>query len=570
MDFNIMINVKQLLEFENIFPDEQAEPIINYLRNISRESLVKSIGFFNTRPLPNYDNFFTNPQLHDQIVGKVNDYLFNNQINSKPEVVSGQSALKFAEAVLSNREELLENNNNDSPDDDEMNLFKVFLCINAELVRNQVLDNVNEDDFEKLVDFSMVFTFSFADLAISENDGLEFLHLLYATFYKVEALLAFLNSKPQYSSLKEGLIKSFNVTSEKEFVKQMTYLFGKLLELKGTNNYLWHVEDKDAQAFLDSMVSEDIAPDEDFTHIKNSPIYKVDESVYSIIHYFFVIDKFYKSAKFKLKELYEKDEILKASQGNFFSFFNSQFSENFLMKNLLDELFLKKYFIKKPEREKELPGEPDYYVRHNNDVFVFENKDVLVAKGIKASADIDQINAVLKTKFLVDGTKKVGIGQIVTTIEEIGSKHFRFDDYVNSKSSLTIYPILLVHDRIFQTLGINYRLNQWFKEQCNERLGDLNEAFNIKSLTVLDIDTLILWLPYFQLKDRNFKEVLNFHLDKMNKTKKVNTAPNQAILFYRANQNITEQLSPISRRIIPYNIDLEKLMDRFRNVIKDE
>lgn len=26
MDFNIMINVKQLLEFENIFPDEEAEP----------------------------------------------------------------------------------------------------------------------------------------------------------------------------------------------------------------------------------------------------------------------------------------------------------------------------------------------------------------------------------------------------------------------------------------------------------------------------------------------------------------------------------------------------------------
>lgn len=240
------------------------------------------------------------------------------------------------------------------------------------------------------------------------------------------------------------------------------------------------------------------------------------------------------------------------------------------MKNLLDEIFAKKYFIKKPEREKELSGEPDYYVRHNNEVFVFENKDVLIAKEIKASADIEQINAVLKTKFLIDGKKKVGIGQLVTTIEEIGSKKFRFDDYVNSKNSLTVYPVLLVHDRIFQTLGINYRLNQWFKEQCIERLGDLNKNFNIKGLTVIDIDSLILWLPYFQVKDKNFKEVLNFHLEKMNKTKKVNTAPNQEILFYRANQNITEQLSPISRRKIPYNIDLERLMDRFKIVIKDE
>jgi hypothetical protein len=565
-----MINVKQLLGFKDVFPEDLEEPIINYLRNASKESLLKSIGFFNTKPLPNYDNFFSNPEVNDQIVGKVNYYLFNNQINVKPLVVSGQGALKFAEVVLSNSVELLENNTNDSPDDDEKNLFKAFLCINTELINNQVLDNVNEGDFEKIVDFSIVFSFPFADLGISENDNIEFLHLLYATFYKVEALLGFLNSKPNYLNLKDEFIRSFNVSTEQEFIAQMTFLFGKLLQLKGTNSYLWEVNDKDAKAFLDSMVSDDIAPDEDFTNIKNNPIYKIEDNLYSIVHYFFVIDKFYKSAKFKLKELYEKDDVLKASHGNFFSFFNSEFSENFLMKNLLDEIFTKKYFIKKPDREKELSGEPDYYVRHNNEVFVFENKDVLIAKEIKASADIEQINAVLKTKFLIDGKKKVGIGQLVTTIEEIGSKKFRFDDYVNSKNSLTVYPVLLVHDRIFQTLGINYRLNQWFKEQCIERLGNLNKNFNIKGLTLIDIDSLILWLPYFQVKDKNFKEVLNFHLEKMNKTKKVNTAPNQEILFYRANQNITEQLSPISRRKIPYNIDLERLMDRFKIVIKDE
>jgi len=360
-----MINVKQLLGFKDVFPEDQEEPIINYLRNASRESLLKSIGFFNTKPLPNYDNFFSNPEVNDQIVGKVNYYLFHNQINVKPAVVSGQGALKFAEVVLSNSLELLENNTNYSLDDDEMNLFKAFLCINTELISNQVLDNLNEDNFEKLVDFSIIFTFPFADLAFSENDDLEFLHLLYATFYKVEALLAFLNSKPEYSSLKDGFIKSFNVSTEEEFVKQMTYLFGKLLELKGTNSYLWNVEDKDALAFLDSMVSYDIAPDEDFTHIKNSPIYKVEESVYSIIHYFFVIDKFYKSAKFKLKELYEKDEALKTLYGNFFSFFNSKFSENFLMKNLLDEMFSKKHYVKKPEREKDCKGKSKDYTEIN-------------------------------------------------------------------------------------------------------------------------------------------------------------------------------------------------------------
>ena len=56
----------------------------------------------------------------------------------------------------------------------------------------------------------------------------------------------------------------------------------------------------------------------------------------------------------------------------------------------------------------------------------------------------------------------------------------------------------------------------------------------------------------------------------MNKTKKINTASNQETLLDRANQNIAEQLSPISRRKTPYSIDLERLMDRFKIVIKDE
>lgn len=565
-----MIDIKQRLGFKDVFPDEIQLPIIDYLKNISRESLLKTIGFCNTKPMPSYENFFSNPEVALNIIGRVNKYRFDNGIQTKPEVVSAQAALKYAEAVLSNLNELLDGNTNDSPDADELNLFKAFLIINSELNGSQVFGNMNEDNFEKLVDLTIVFNFPIADLSLFENDGIEFLNLLYTTFYKVEQLLAFLNSKPEYINLKNGLIKSFGVATEEEFVKQMTYLFGKLLEFKGKNGYLWKVDDVDARQFLDSMVSEDIAPDEDFSHIKNSPIYKIDENVYSIVHYFFVIDKFYKSSKFKLKELYEKDEALVAVYGSFFNFFNKEFSENFLMKNILDQVFDKKYFIKKPVTEKELPGEPDYYVRHNNDVFVFENKDVLIAKGIKASADIEQINEVLKTKFLIDGKKKVGIGQLVTTIEEIGSKHFRFDDYVNSKNSLTIYPILLVHDRIFQTIGINYRLNQWFKEQCSERLGELNNTFTIKSLTVVDVDTLILWLPYFIIKDKNFKDILNLHLDKMNKSKKVNYAPNEAEALNRTNRNLTEQLSPIKARKIPYDIDLEILMNRFKGVLKDE
>lgn len=565
-----MINVTQRLEFVDVYPDEKQEETISYLSKVSKNTLLRSIGFCNTTPLPNFDNFFSNPQISEEVLNRVQNYLYAKRIKGKPETVTQQAALKLAELILSNKAKLLDNNLNDSIDDDELNLFKAFLCINVELNAGQVLNNVNEDNFEKLVDYSIVFTFPIADLGLFENNNIEFLNLVYTTFFKVEHLLEFLNSKPEYVNLKEGLISSFNVPSEEEFVKQMTYLFGKLLQLKGENGYLFNVDDEQSLKFLESMSSEDIEADVDFTNIKNNPIYKLDDKLFSIINYFFVVDKFYRSSKFKLKEIYEKDEQLIAVFGNFFNFFNTQFSEKFLMKKILDEVFEKKYFVKKPDNEVELAGEPDYYVRHNNDVFVFENKDVLVAKEIKASADIEKINSVLKKKFLQDGKKHVGIGQLISTIIEVANKTFQFDNYVNTKNSLTIYPVLLVHDRIFQILGINFRLNNWFKEQCEIRLNDIKHNITIKNLTVIDIDTLILWLPYFKLKDKNFRDVLDLHLNKMVKRKKVANAPNEKEGLYRVNRNLSEQLAPISARQIPYNVNLQPLLNRFENIVQDE
>ena len=122
-------------------------------------------------------------------------------------------------------------------------------------------------------------------------------------------------------------------------------------------SYVFKITDTTSSDFLKSMTSENIQIDEDFTHLKDNPIYFLDKDLFSVVNYFFAIDKFYRSTKFKLKEIYETIEPIKKKYGNFFGFFNKHFSEDFLMKNLLDDIFDKKYYIKKPERENELDGE---------------------------------------------------------------------------------------------------------------------------------------------------------------------------------------------------------------------
>lgn len=563
-----MINIVQRLEFENIFPEEEKKNTLEYLSKVPRKILLKTIGYFNTYPLPNFDGFFSNYKIQEDIFNRVVKYSKENHVSEKPELISSQACLKLAELILSNSDVLLEKNKNSSIDEGEINLFKAILVANGELNKNQSLDNLSDSAHEKLVDCSIIFTFPVSDLAIFRDSGKEFLKLIYTTIIKVEYLFDFLNSKPEYVGIKNQLIASFNTQNQDDFFKEMKYLFGKLMELKTNNGYIFKVENTESEKFLNSMVSDDIGTDEDFTYIKIHPLYKIEEHTYSIVNYFYVVDKFYRSAKFKIKEIYEADDNLKSSYGNFFSFFNLEFSEKFLMKKILDDIYQKPYFIKKTNNERELDGEPDYYLRHGNSIFVFENKDVLIAKAVKSSADIILINNVLKQKFLRDGNHKVGIGQLVNTIEEILSKKFRIDEYVNSKNSLKIYPILLVHDRIFQSLGINYRLHTWYLEELQTRLGDDYNPSNIKGLTVIDIDTLILWAPHLKAKDRNFKNILDDHLTKLTKQYAINTSD----LDYGkvlANKHLTAQTTPIAHREIPYQMPVELLVEKFKDVIKD-
>ena len=561
------MKVVQRLEFENIFPNEEKKTTIEYLAEVPKKVLLKTVGYFNTRPLPNFDRFFSNREIHADIFNRVVEYCKKRGVKEKPVLMSPHACLKLSEIILSNKATLLEGNNHVAVDKGEMNVFKAFLVVNRELNKNQSIDNLSESNHEKLVDCSILFTFPTSDLALfDDNDNIEFLKLMFTTLVKVEYLFDFLNSKPEYESLRKGLISSFNTDNQDEFFREMKFLFYNLLELKRKNGYIFTVDNEKSKAFLKSMISNDIGADEDFTYLKIHPLYKIEEHTYSIVNFFYVIDKFYRSAKFKIKEIYEADKTLKPSYGDFFSFFNKEFSENFLMKRILDDIYHKSYFVKKPETVEELDGEPDYYLRHGNCIFVFENKDVMIAKKIKASADIEMINGALRQKFLGDANYSVGIGQLINTIEEILSKKFRFDDYVNKKNNLKIYPILVVHDRIFQTPGINYRLNTWYKENIANRLGERFNLSNFMDLTIIDIDTLILWLPYLKAKDRNFRDIVDNHLSKQGRTYKINTADIDYGMVL-ANKHLTSQVMPIAHREIPYEPSWDLLVDKFRDVV---
>lgn len=229
------------------------------------------------------------------------------------------------------------------------------------------------------------------------------------------------------------------------------------------------------------------------------------------------------------------------------------------MKNVLDNIFTKKYFIGKKYFEIEQKNEPDYYIRYNNSIYLFENKDVMVNKKIKAARNIQPILDFLKQKFYLNESKnkKVGIHQLINSIEQIVNNNFAFDDFVNTKTNFEIFPILIVHDRIFQSLGINFILNKWFKEELKNRLDDKLNMSRIHNLTVIDIDTLIIWQPHIKDKINAFKQLLLKHTSKIDKTKFNHRNISEFVA------KMSDLLYPISERKTPFFIDKKEFLKKF-------
>jgi hypothetical protein len=561
-----MINTQLRLTFQDVFPDEEEKDVLEYLKEISSFTLLNIIGFCNTSPQPNFDNFSSDAEIQNDIIERVIKYSKENNIREKPVVVSREGSLRLAEIILSNRKELIVENTNDNKNKDELNLLKAFLIINKEVNAKQNLGEAT-DNIEKMADMMIAMSFSTSDIGIYSDNNLEFAKLLYATIVRFELLVEFLQSDADYKYLENDLVKYFNQASTGELSKEVKFLFAKLLEMKAANGFKFKIDDKNSLEFIFSLTSNIIIEDDDFTNLRNYPIYQLEDNVFSIIDYFFVVDKFYRSVKFILKSSFHNFHNLPPRDRTFFNFFNTEFSENFLMNNVLDKIFMKKYFVKKAIKQS-AQREPDYYVRHNNRVFLFENKDVLIAKQIRSSGDIEKIDKVLKSKFLNVGGKDIGIGQLVNSIVQIVNNEFEYDDYVNSKANITIYPILLVSDRIFEILGINYRLNQWYLELVKERLGDKYNSNFIKNLTFIDIDTLIYWLPGLVKNDNVFRKVLDDHLKKMNTKGKVNHRDFEQGKII-ANKNFTKQLAPISARFSEYKFPIKSLTQKFEELIID-
>lgn len=575
---------KSLLSFSEVYPEEKMKEPLEYLKEVHPSLLSQIIGMLsagsklklpNTNVIKekNYDFGFVESQtIQRDIIERVEKYFPIKEVG-KPYVINRLSSLKMVEMILSNS--LISNENISYPnlttseiDKTELNIFKSYLAINTNLNKRDKEFNIISKDINSYADLYITKFFPITDIGNnSDNEIYDFVKLLYATLYKFDLLIEFLKSKNDYNYLIKDLNVAFGLDSCEKLVFQMRNLFTYLFALKFEQNEVgvsagWRLtySDNEYKIFVNSLIDSKIRVDSDFTALKNKPLYKVNNDEFSVIDFFFAIDKFFKSVKFILKSSFEKHHNLKPKDRKFFNFFNKKFSEETLCKDALDEIFKDSYF-KKKQIHKQKDNEPDYYARDKNSIFLFECKDSLVAADIKSASnfeemgDIKKIEEMLKKKFLFNGKNHVGIGQLVNHIDSIVNQQYKFDTFVNENSDFEIYPILLVCDRIFDIPGLNYKLNNWYRKAIDEKLGNKKGPNTINSLTIVDIDTLIYLLPHFAKNKNNFKNLLDTHLRRMN-TEISNSE------FTKT--SVDKILLPFSRRLENYQLPGAIIMQKLR------
>lgn len=555
----------QFLSFSEIFPNEEVIQLNNlsdYLSGINKNLLYKaSIVYINSDNRKEVAITTINRLLNDELSDLKNDLKERIRIlqdKNKKELflLNIESSLQLFEIIhsIKNVKEIESTFN-----EIEIKILKAYLAINHHI--NTLHSNISntivgfEDKIEILLE--SIFTLSFGQ---SEFLNTNEINTTLSQFYKAKNAIEYIEKKAP--DLLNAFLLNYKFKSKYDYLKHTVGLSISLFKHQASKHQIIQLKkdefyENTIKLFNRfSLESDNEINDRDFGLLRNNPFLKDSEKddEYWVIFKLFLIDKIFHSLYFDLKEINTNLENPKDSkqkktiEDKFRRFYTSEISEDTILYTVLDYIFQeKKYYNiggKKIKEEFNIEGEPDYYVRHNNTIYLFESKDILISHKIKRSYNhleiIEKINAALYND-------KKGIPQLVNNIEKILRNDSKYDFFKNI-NKIKIFPIIITHNRHLDIVGINNILNDYFDEELRNR-GIANE--NIKPITLINIETFIVYQDYFRDK-KNFDLELLLNLYHRKIFSKINNAKSEAELL----NQIIQQRAPFNLFIYNKIIDI--------------
>ena len=523
----IMFQMQQLAEMKILYPEYQFDNAENLLKGTRKDTLMKVITYligtdlYSSKDLDNkvvIEQWFSygNKVFAQNAYDRIDQY---EQQGKRLKIVSVVSCLQMLQYALDLEDQgMLETK---SKEQSEIDLYFAMLLLNQNMDYNQTKD---KDKIRELFPNTNHYTSALLmNYSFSKSDIENFYFSEYAYCQVIKALLLFqfMASKPECTELLQRFYLYYSIAHWKEYFERVVPMILGWANRDKPSSVDLILEDNDKYEvnyrFLQQMAMSDYVKlqDVDYRKIREKPLIKLDDHTFRVIHPLFICDKVYKGLYFLFNQLNgEKPDLIK----EFRSWYTSNFSEAICFREII------KYAMPKPDcllfdddlREKDVIGPPDGYLRLGSAAFLFESKDILINASIKSSYDFEKLINEIKKKLLVEDGRAVGIGQIIANIKKLLTGENKYDEGFDKDKSF-IYPILITHDNMFDTAGLNRILGIFFYSALIDLKQQGLDVARVKPLIVMNIDFLIEAAPLLKQGKVTLTEVCeafyaNFHV----------------------------------------------------------
>ena len=528
------ITIEKILEFHDLFPEEKEIDISSVLKKYSKKYLVLSSNVlshnYGRAYIPDKNNTFFSSHSEKHL----------EDLNNRFEQLTKKSGQKiFCYCTTKTSLELMriifsipinEYKNDGDIEDFEYDLFRVILQINENLM------SFNSTNEQNLATFSFLNFFIMNDISGQDARGV---FIRQVQYYSI--LSEFIETYPACGKAKETFYKSAGITKMSDYAKTWLALFTLEFEYQKKQgkgcpildlNRLQDVDDTLNIAVLDFLsinLNEHIPYNNtkiktrdnnvDYRVFRSCPLIKIDDNKYIIYCFPILVERLYNSLFFDLKDSF-KDA---------FNFYNKDFVEKVLFQpqvlQCLNEKITSKIY---PSREmilcgdkiKEEDNQPDFYLRENDNLILFECKAIRINGELKDKSDIDELLSILKNKLYCSkenidksrGKKKkaeqVGVTQLVQQMKMIDADTFKWDN--NIPDEVAYYPVIVLEDPRFVVPGLSYIINSWYQSLIEQELPEQM----CHPIVVMSIDMLMLYSHIFKAEgfhnvfDKYFKQAV--------------------------------------------------------------
>lgn len=507
--FNTGINLTTVLEYSQLFPEQENLDVEEILKQYNRLDLIRAVSVLSFKyqgalfpDVYRTHHFFSNPQskYSQDIIQRWNTFCCGRDVEPMAFVLP-RTALELLRILLT----ISPNDFEDQEDTDreEYDIFRVLIYINQKIYACQLEDDNNPNYI------TAIYLNQFSNNSLnyfSEIDSLP--QMVYS-----KVLFEAIERNPHYKQLYQGFLDFWKINSWKEYTSTVLALFiitGLLKNSKQKGVGLIGGSDFPCESsLLNKSIIDSFSIDcneicqasVDYKCFRERPIIKVGD-LYMPINLQLLSEAMYNGIYFNLQNIYNAQ--IKTYKGrDFTNLYKRNIFEHLIFQRTMwkclhryDVAYPHKDVVMSDEEHKEVKSQPDFYIRRGNKVAIFECKAIKMNGTLKEFANEKELFDELRKKLYDKnyGTDKklraTGVTQLMDFVENARNHRYEWD---KPGRLVSYYPILVLEDSSIIKASFNTIIYSWQKEYMRNKK-------RVKPIIVMSVDTLILCANEFASK----------------------------------------------------------------------